>query len=622
MCGLFGALAPRQSTLSIDADLARRLRDLLERRGPDDAGEWSAPGAYLGSRRLAVIDPSSAGRQPMVGPDDPELGGPRHVLAYNGELYNEPELRAELECDGVRFRSHCDTETVLHALIRWGAGALPRFRGMFALAFHDAREHTVLLARDPLGVKPLYYAATRLGRPELVFASEPTPILGHPGVPAEPNAEMVSAYMTTIRTVLGSATMFAHVHAVRPGESVTLSFDRGEPRAHAATHWRGPAERNYTGFADAAECVGHAVERSLAAHLRSDVPTCCLLSGGLDSAILTSLAADRHDDLLTYCAGSVGADDDSDDLAAAQRYAFELGVGHAQAHVTEDHFSEMWPRMVHELGVPLSTPNEVAIHAVAERLRRDGRVVTISGEGADELFAGYDLPLRQADAFAREHPDGAGAGELFLTSAAWTPMPAKPAVLNQTVWDAIGHDAWLRMFAQREFDAAAEEVGGTGLSAHLRMQRRINLTGLLQRLDTATMLASVEGRTPFADREIADLAEALPLGHRIVFEEELDDPVDGAVAIATRAETKRVLREAFRARLPRWVIERPKRSFPVPFQRWIAAHAGAVRHSALCEATFTPAAIQIVVEKPEQAWNLAWPMINLAHWGERWWGRG
>ncbi|TVQ64245.1 MAG: asparagine synthase (glutamine-hydrolyzing) [Phycisphaerales bacterium] len=653
MCGIFGVVAARGRTPSISATQADRLRDMLAHRGPDGAGTWSHENAIIAHRRLAVLDPSPAGAQPMRTPDG------RYVLSYNGELYNDLELRRDLRERGVRFVSDCDAETVLHALAQWGRGALARFRGMYALAFYDAREHTLLLARDPLGVKPLYLHA---GAHELVFASEPAPIVAHPGVGARPNIAMISAYLTTIRTVLGNDTLFEGVHALAPGQGALVRFERGV-EIETFDHWAGPATRDDGADEVAtAALVRRAVEESVRLHLRADVPTCALLSGGLDSAVVASIACGAVRGLRTYCAGACSPNDDEiDDLACARLMASTLRTRHSEAIITESSFAHDWAWMVERMGVPLSTPNEVAIHAVSSRLRADGCVVTISGEGADELFAGYEAPMRSALEHVQRAAAGGGVrgGRFELDANAWIPSGVKPALLRPEVWRAIDGDASLVRTYDDIYAACAHEAAGSGrgvapdtLDAHLRFHRRVNLAGLLQRLDTATMLAGVEGRTPFADARFAELAESLPM--RVKFELAAAGVVVGeehGAAARTRGtlehgvtalargrpehgaggtleigeaapacRTKIALREAFRDALPREIVERPKASFPLPFQGWMAAHAPALSRSALSQEVFTPEMIERVQAEPSTHWRFAWPMINIAMWGERWWG--
>lgn len=621
MCGLFGVVALSGRAPSIDEREAIRLRDLLTHRGPDAAGSWRAGNAVLTHRRLSVIEPGAGANQPITTPDG------RFALVYNGELYNDADLRRDLEQRGVRFRTHCDTETVLLALAHWGMDALPRFRGMFALALYDTRLGTLTLARDPLGVKPLYF---HTGPHEITFASEPGPILAHPRIGVRPNWKMVSAYLTTIRTVLGSETMFEGVHALGPGQAAQCDLSGAAPVVRVFDHWRSPAIGDDTiDEADAARIVRDRITESVRLHLRSDVPTCALLSGGLDSTVIASLARRDKADLRTYCAGAregaaMGAPDN--DLFFARIAARQLGTKHAEAVVHRDLFRELWPDMIARLGVPLSTPNETAIYTVASRLRADGCVVTLSGEGADELFAGYLAPMVGASRFIEARLNGEGddrhPGLFELESNAWMPTDIKAAALHDDFRRRADHDQWLRAFYTTEFERCAHEAASdegdlragpapATLDAHLRLQRRINLTGLLQRLDTATMLASVEGRTPFADAVIAALADSLPM--RVKFEAALA----GAPSVQTDSfapfgadhdtppRTKIALREAFRGAIPDEVIDRPKASFPLPFQSWIADHAPALRRSAFAREVFTDAAIESVAAQPENAWQFA-----------------
>lgn len=624
---------------SIDEREAARLRDLLTHRGPDGAGLWAHHNAILAHRRLAVVDLSETGAQPMF--LDPggvvtmrrERGAPaRLAMVYNGELYNDAELRRELEGLGARFRGTCDAETVLHALAAWGPGALARLRGMFALALYDTERRSLLLARDALGIKPLYFA--QVG-PEVVFASEPGPILAHPRMSRRPNLEMVSAYLTTIRTALGNATLFEGVQALAPGQMAEVSLAGSEPVVRVSAWWRSARSASDDpgagpGVEAAAEMVGAAVRDSVVRHLRADVPTCALLSGGLDSSIVAGVAAPVHGSLRTYCAGTQLPADcreerEQSDLVWARRVAEALGTRHAEAHVMRGMFLERWRWMVGRMGVPLSTPNEVAIYAVAQRLREDGCIVTLSGEGADELFAGYEGPMRSAWAYVHSEPGERSAmpGAFELRASAWIAPEIKGGVLRPDVWAALSEDAALDRAYEAEFEAAAEEAGDDGLAAHLRLHRRINLTGLLQRLDTATMLAGVEGRTPLADAEIAALAESLPMGLKFDYGDGIDAAGASAGGVLTAsgvavapARTKIVLREAFRDVVLPGVVNRPKASFPLPFRGWMDGMSEVLRGSSFARAVFTDAAVEAVAAQPEKRWNLAWPMMNVALWGD------
>lgn len=635
MCGILGIATVRSRSVSVDDRAVERMRDLMARRGPDGAGLWRERNIVLAHRRLAVRDLSEAGRQPMVIRVGQGAGedGAACALVYNGELYNDAELRRELAGKGVCFRTACDAETVLHALAAWGVGAFDRLRGMYSIGFYDGRTGTLLLGRDPLGIKPLYWSEARGdgsdGGGEIVFASEIPAILAHRGVKCRPDLVTVSSYLSTIRLVLGERTLFAGVRTVRPGQVLEVDLNGDEPRVTRHDGWsrervgaRGALWRigdGRRGEQDAGAKVRAAVIDSVDRHLHADVPICCLLSGGLDSSIIASVAAGRRQDMRTYCSGAAPDVTPSprratpgDDFSFARIMARRVGGGsrHAEAPVGRALFRERWGWMVETMGLPLGTPNEVAINEVARALRADGQVVALSGEGADELFAGYAGPMTDAATFVvsgRRDP-----GRFQIDGAAWVPLAAKAAILNEDARRAVEGDAALVEFYESEFaGAGAEREDEHPLQAHLRFHRRINLAGLLARLDTATMLEGVEGRTPLADIALCELAESLPMRDKFV---------PGAGGALERAETKRALRGAFAADLPPEIVSRPKASFPLPFQRWLGDSAGDLRGSGFARELFTKAAIETVAARPEELWSLAWPMINVAKWGERWWG--
>lgn len=597
MCGvlgIFGLGAP----VEIDDRTLIRMRDTMEHRGPDSAGLWRCPWAALGHRRLAVIAPGPEGHQPMVTPDG------RYALVYNGELYNDAELRRDLARQGVRLRTACDTETVLWALAVWGHDAVRRLRGMFAFGFLDTVRRRVILARDPLGIKPLYAArvSSREGT-QVVFASEPRAVLAHPDVSAEPDPVTLSAYLTTVRPTLGARTMFRGVETLLPGE--IRVYDASVDSAPEVFDAWEPGHGELSTPAQTAEVVTDAVR----SHLRTDVPMCALLSGGLDSAVVVSIAGNSvRERLRTYCAGARNPGF-GDDFAFAAMVAKQLGTAHTEVPVEEALFTVRWSELIERTGVPVSTPNEIAIYEVARALRADGHVVTLSGEGADELFGGYAPPMMQAAAHVESlqgRPDTQG-GLFHLLSNAWVTPQTKGAVLRPSWLESAEHDGVLAEVYQRTFDEmAAGAPPDSPLQAHLRFHRRMNLPNLLRRLDTTTMLASVEGRTPFADIRVARFAESLPMRDKFP----AGDP----------AETKRCLREAFRGVLPDPVVTRPKASFPLPFQGWMGGMAERLRHSTFARAVFTDESIDAVASDPAGLWTVAWPMMNVCVWGDRWWG--
>ncbi len=603
MCGILGILSAAPSAYSLDSSVVHAMRDRLVHRGPDDQGLWHGEMGWLAHRRLEVIDPSHAGHQPMLTADG------RYVIVYNGELYNDAEIREELEILGVRFTTHCDTQTVLHAVAQWGLGAAEKLRGMYALALVDTQTKTVILGRDPMGIKPLYTTWTDSGC--LVFGSEIPALLMHPEVGCRPDWVTVSAYLSSIRTTLGRRTMFDRIECHPPGEWVKISLER-RAEIERVNCWENFAPMT-TEDSDASALVRDVVTDSVIAHLRTDVPMCALLSGGLDSAIVSLIARRELGTLRTYCAGAK-VDGFDDDFYYARMMAEKIGTEHTEVVIEQEDFALSWSSMIEHTGVPMSTPNEVAIQAVAKRLRADGNVVALSGEGADELFGGYAPIMMQATAHLRglDDPADLDGGLFHLESNAWITREQKSLVLNADAWSLAQEDRAMRAFYREGFrDIQRGTAGCSGLEPHLRFLRKMNLSNLLQRLDTATMVASVEGRTPLADMRVARLAESLPMSAKFVAG---TDQIEGGTKIS--------LRDAFRDDLPAAIVNRPKQSFPMPFQSWVAQHATALRTSGFARSVFTAESIDLVGAKPQELCMLAWPMINLALWGERWWGDG
>lgn len=585
MCGILTIIGQDPGN-----DHVVRMRDTMTHRGPDGAGLWRGTGLVMAHRRLAVIDTSDKGLQPMHSADG------RHALVYNGELYNESHLREAIGKAEESYRSHCDTEILIELLACSGAQAIDALRGMFAFVWADLTSRKVYACRDQLGVKPLYWARTGQS---ITIASEIPAILAHPEFSIQPDIIAISGYLTTARVELDDRTMFDGVHAVRPGE--ILAFDLDNPLVQPErTTINAPLHRSPATPHE----IRHAIEQSVLAHLRTDVPICSLLSGGLDSTIIASVAAPALPGLRTYCAG---AESESGDPSFARTVAAELGTQHTEAIVNREDFNSMWQDAVKLQGLPMCTPNEVAIRTIARALRNDGCVVALTGEGADELFAGYEMPMR----LAAEHVQAGNAepGKFQLLSNAWMPPEMKQAVLMPDLYRSLEGDAALFETFEHLYSSAAEGAA-CELGAHLNFHRSVNLVGLLRRLDCATMLESVESRTPFADREVLSVALSVPVDQNY-------NPNAEPVAL----RTKRALREAFQGRVSDTVIDREKASFPLPFQSWIADATDLLNTSSFARQFFTPAAIHTVAADPTGLWNLAWPMMNLAIWGDRWWGR-
>lgn len=599
------------------------MRDALTHRGPDDAGLWADHSSLgcvvLAHRRLAVRDTSHAGVQPMRSRNS--------VIVYNGEIYNQPDVHATFDADSLP--DPCDTATVLGAMDINGASALRSFRGMYALAHYELHSHSLTLARDPMGIKPLYWTIIRVeGHDVVAFASEIAGLLAHPNVTRKPDPVTISSYLTTIRTTLGERTLLDGVRTLLPGQTIsfryygnTLQTQRERIEVDDIVIGVHAVSTEHT-FEEAVDLTREAVTRSIHAHLPSDVPICCLLSGGLDSSIIASVLSDRlrqrgtlgsvTSSLATWCAASDEAE--TDDLVFARTMASHLRTEHHEVIVSRDMFLDQWLSMIRRSCVPLSTPNEIAIAEIARDMRSNGYVVAMSGEGADELFGGYDQPLSIiTDAFRRD-VDVADDAELDIL--AWMPTQIKPMLMTESAFEAAEHDANLVLYIRdtvrsaRDF-AKGKYPGDTAcdlrLRAHLEFSTKSNLVGLLQRLDTSLMQHSIEGRTPFADAGISQFASSLSVSDRFHID------TDGVT-------TKRVLRHGFAGVLPESIVQRSKRSFPLPFREWIASASDVLRESEVVRTWIKPEIVDAISDQPAQHWRLAWPIMNLAIWGERMFG--
>jgi asparagine synthase (glutamine-hydrolysing) len=351
-------------------------------RGPDGSGVWEGGRAALGHTRLSIID-LAGGAQPLAGCTQAVQ------ITFNGEIYNHLSLRAELEACGHVFKTRSDTEVLAHGWEEWGERLPEKLRGMFAFAVWDARRQVAFLSRDRLGKKPLYYA--RAGR-DLVFASEIKALFASPGVARAMDASQLPAYLA-LRYVPGPATLFQGVVRLQPGHS--LRFTDGELTVWP--YWDVPLSApRETGLreSEVMERFLHLFEESVRIRLMADVPVGVFLSGGLDSTAVT-WAMRRHvtGPLKSFSAGYLG--DPTSELTYAQLAARALKAEHHEVILTPEGFSEVMPRLAWHLDEPLADAACIPLYYLSERARQEGVVVVLSGEGADELLAGYPIYARQ-----------------------------------------------------------------------------------------------------------------------------------------------------------------------------------------------------------------------------------
>src|SRR6266446_25657 len=431
MCGIAGIV--RQDLAPVDEAALRRMTGVLAHRGPDGEGFYADGSVGLGHRRLAIID-LTTGAQPMASEDGATW------ITYNGEVYNYRELRAELSARGFAFRTTSDTEVILRGYEAWGVDVLTRLRGMFAFAIWDGRRRRILLARDRVGIKPLVYAWD--GK-RLLFASEIKAILEDPSVDRELDWEALRDYFVHL-FVPGPRTIFRAIRKLPPASYLLYSLDGGEPAIHRYWTLRMAPDVTVTDR-EWTERLGHLLDETVKLHMVSDVPVGAFLSGGVDSStVVACMARTSSAPVKTF---SIGFDEaDFDELAYARLVAHRYGTDHLEMVVKPDVMSIL-PRLMLQFDEQFADSSAIPTYCVS-KITREHVTVALSGDGGDEVFAGYRLYLeamslhRQAD-----RPPIAWLGPLLRLVAACLP----DGVRGRGFLQFLGTEALLRYFRMMTF---------------------------------------------------------------------------------------------------------------------------------------------------------------------------
>jgi asparagine synthase (glutamine-hydrolysing) len=532
MCGLSGEI--RFDGKPADVTAVERMSDRLAARGPDGQGAWARGAVALGHRRLKIIDLSDRGAQPMTD----ARGGVTGV--FNGCVYNYPELREELRGLGHRFESTSDTEVVLKAYQQWGTACVERFRGMFAFAIVEHRTGRVVLARDRLGIKPLYLARTP-GR--LRFASTLPALLAAGDVDTSLDPVALHQYLSWHATVAAPRTVLNGVRKLPPATVRVVEPD-GTHRDHR--YWQPSYTRRDEcagmGADEWRDAVLDGLRTAVRRRMVSDVPVGVLLSGGLDSSLIVALLADEGQrDLMTFSVGfEAEGGEQGDEFWYSDLVAREFGTDHRRLMVPSDRVSRALDGAVEAMSEPMISHDVVAFYLLSEQVSKEVKVVQ-SGQGADEVFAGYHWYPQLAEVSREEEPEQY-AETYFDRPHADLARILRPDMLpREDVSDRFVRDHMATPGAQTALDAA------------LRLDTHVMLVDdPVKRVDNMTMAWGLEARVPFLDHELVELAAACPPELKLA---------DGG---------KGVLKEAGRKLLPREVVDRPKGYFPVPAIRQMA----------------------------------------------------
>ena len=615
MCGIAGIYGREDTTA-----LAEMLES-IRHRGPDDEGVFSVPGLAMGMRRLSIID-LAGGHQPIHNEDETVW------VVFNGEIYNHLELRSELEARRHRFYTRTDTEVLVHLYEEDGLQFLERLNGMFALALYDVRLGKLILARDRLGEKPLYYS--RIGQ-DVVFASEIKALLRFRGIPRRLDLEGLRQYLS-FRYVPGERTILEGVRKLLPAHWIRLS-DNGMEQGH---YWQLPDSVEVGRPGDAGELkerIRSLVDDSVRRRMISDVPLGAFLSGGIDSSIVVGLMA-RHsaEPVKTF---SVGFPDraDLDELHHARLAARSFGTDHHELVLDESDIRDL-PRLIWHLDEPIADAAIVATLLLARHARQHVKVV-LTGEGADELFGGY---ARYAAFWLATTLNNAGIGA--VVGRAYAALPAGltsrlPSGLRRGL-GALGARGWrqyepfITLFepaeqlalARGDFKDYLREAGGSEEMARaygdfhgddaVARAMYVDCRGwlpddLLMKVDKMTMAASLEARVPFLDHRLVELVAALPSGMR-----------------SSLRVSKRLLRDCFADLLPVPILRRRKQGFRMPTAAWMGGPLGELVRERLAPdrldelGLFDPGAVAALIERHRSGDRLAemrlWSLLVFQLW--------
>src|SRR5271155_1288195 len=569
MCGICG-IFHRDSNSRVERSVLAGMNLQIVHRGPDDEGMFIDGNVGLAMRRLSIIDLQS-GHQPMANEDQ------NLWIVYNGEIYNHRELRDGLESSGHRYRTRSDTETILHLYEEYGADCVDHLRGMFAFAIWNKRDRRLFVARDRLGIKPLYYWHD--GR-TFLFGSEIKAILAHPGVRTEFNKSVLAEYLA-FGYIAGPDTLFAGIQKLLPGHTLEVS-ETGQIQIQQ--YWDLAFEqdtdehpRDYY-----VKRYRELIEESVGSHLMSDVPLGVFLSGGLDSSVVAALATRaRGGPIKTFSVGY--AEDAFSELPYARRVAEHIESEHHEVRLSCEEFFAALPELIWHEDEPLAWPSSVSLYFVS-RLARQHVTVVLTGEGADETLAGYTryafmLKNSVAGSFYRALTPASlrklvrdGIDRSHLLANLHRKVENTFLVRDGAAWSSFYFDNFYSAFtADQQKELLADEVvDGTGdayaSSMHYwnkstgNMLHRLLYTDiktylgeLLMKQDQMSMAASIESRVPFLDHRLVEFAATIPARYSI-----------------KGLSGKAILKSAAEDLLPKSIIHRTKMGFPTPWPYWMA----------------------------------------------------
>jgi asparagine synthase (glutamine-hydrolysing) len=569
MCGINGIALSTKSGRHVQRDVLERMRDVMTHRGPDDSGIFIEDQVGLGHRRLSIVD-VAAGHQPMTNED-----GSLQII-FNGEIYNHADFRAELEQRGHVYRTHCDTETILHLYEEHGAGCVNFLRGMFAFAIWNRKTRELFIARDRLGVKPLYYAHTDDGC--LYFASEIKALFQTGAVKPQINHGALPDYLANHATS-GEETLYLGVKRLLPGHTLVWRDGRIEIKEYWDVRFKKTEDRKRSDK-DYVEEWRELFRTSVRLRLMADVPLGMFLSGGIDSSAIAAVMSGMVDEPIQTFSVAF-AEREANELAYARIVSQAFKTRHHEVIVSPEDFFKALPKLIWHEDEPLAHPSSVALYFVS-RLASEHVKVVLTGEGSDELLAGYgryrktilNLSLGKqyrsfTPAVLRNAVRGGIAGlpasrvrqklsrsflsvppdieRIYFDNFAVFPLSMQSCLLSSATLERVG-----KLDPYAGVRAALEATDATSLLDRLLYADiKTYLHELLMKQDQMSMATSIESRVPFLDHKLVEFSCNLPERLKL-----------------RGRTTKYILRESMKGLLPEQILSRPKMGFPVPIGAW------------------------------------------------------
>ncbi|GAB5488671.1 MAG: amidotransferase 1, exosortase A system-associated [Parasphingorhabdus sp.] len=568
MCGIAG-IFHLETAKPVDPVRLKKMTNSMGHRGPDGSGDWTAPGVGLGHRRLSIVD-LEGGAQPMATADDAQ------VITFNGMIYNFQEIRSELEALGHMFETSSDTEVILYAYRQWGVDCLRRFNGMFAFAIYDQRTKQLFMARDRLGVKPLFYAPVSDG--SVVFGSELKALLANPLLRREPNLHAIDDYLA-FGYVPDQTSLLKGVKKLPAGHYLLL--EQGKPEPKSVQYWDMDfSQRHQSSTANLEEELVSLMKESVGSRMVADVPLGAFLSGGVDSSSVVALMAEKSRQAVKTC--SIGFDQQSlDETDYAKRIAKRFQTDHRERIVAADDFG-LIDKLADHFDEPFADGSALPTYRVCE-LARENVTVALSGDGADEAMAGYRRHVfhygeERVRSLLPQSFRGPALGWLgsIYPKADWAPRPFRakstllslartgpegyaeavgvttPAGRDAIYSDSLKHDLAGYRGEGRMIDLMKNAPARDGLDQAQYADMKLWLPGdILTKVDRTSMAVSLEAREPLLDYRLMEFAAKLPTNLRV-----------------RNGQGKYILKKSMERYLPKDILYRPKMGFVTPIAQW------------------------------------------------------